>query len=84
MEKKYNKEQILNEVIRIIKENYYAVKNIELTGETPLKGGDIIDSFGLINIVVNLETFFDIDISDRKWQKLCKIDDLVELIYSKI
>lgn len=84
MDKSYTKNQVFEIIVKTIKENYYAVKDLEMSLDTPLKGGDIIDSFGLINIVVKLEDIFKIKISDRKWQKLYKISDAVDLIYGAI
>lgn len=78
----YSKEDIFKKIVEIIKSNYYSAKDLDIQMSTPIKGGAIIDSLGLVLILVKIENFFKIHIPDRKWAKLVTMEDVVNTVFS--
>jgi acyl carrier protein len=76
-------EDLKDVVLEYVKEEYLEDEDEELTYETPLISGGIVDSFSMVSLKRFLETKYNISIPDEKatpeaFDSINKIADLVE------
>ncbi len=77
-----NKEEIKNIVLKYVIEEYMEDENDEITFDTPLISGGIVDSFSMVSLKRFLENKYKISIPDEKaspeaFDSVNKITDLV-------
>ena len=77
-----NREEIKNIVLKYVIEEYMEDENDEITFDTPLISGGIVDSFSMVSLKRFLENKYKISIPDEKaspeaFDSVNKITDLV-------
>lgn len=75
-------EDIKDVVLEYVKEEYLEDEDEEITFDTPLISGGIVDSFSMVSLKRFLETKYSISIPDEKatpesFDSVAKIADLV-------
>ena len=80
MERQENKENI----IKIITENLEEFKEGEIDESTVINTDAALDSMRFIYVMTKIESFFDIEIPQRKWEKLQTLKDLIDVVESSL
>ena len=75
--------EVLVKVIRLTREKLVVKKNIEVNENTRFQEDLNADSIDITDFVMELESVFEIKISDKDIENIKTVRDAVDLIYEK-
>lgn len=78
-----NREEVKEKVISIIKEASPKFKDIEITEDTSLNANKEIDSMTFIYLICEFEQIFNIEIPEKRWNKLITLKDIIDEIENR-
>jgi acyl carrier protein len=78
------RQEIKENIIKIITENLEEFKEGEIDESTVINTDAALDSMRFIYVMTKIESFFDIEIPQRKWEKLQTLKDLIDVVESSL